>query len=193
MFDKLRQTLEDYLNARTPPAERRALLAGMKDTLVRARMGIDDLRAGVELTRSRLASERQALDTVQRRKTLAQGIGDVETVAVAERYERQHAERADVLGRKLEVQERELEIAERDVAGMTEELRAALGTALGSSAAGPDRSHGAGVGSAGSPSVDASTEDLAADLDAMDRQRSRAQRDAGADARLAELKRRMGK
>lgn len=195
MFDKLRQTLEDYLNAKTPPAERRALLAGMKETLVRARMGIDDLRAGVELTRSRLASERRELETVQRRKALAQGIADAETIAVAERYERQHAERVDVLSRKLEVQERELAISERDVSGMTEELRVALGSALGSAPASPARPRGEEARGSSEPTVpgSASPDDLAGDLDALGRQRQRAARDAGAEARLAEMKRRMGK
>jgi len=162
----------------------------MKDTLVRARMGIDDLRAGVELTRSRLLAERRELETVQRRKTLAQGIGDAETVAVAERYERQHAERTEVLGRKLEVQERELLISERDVSEMTEELRTALGSALGGAPGGAGKTRGVDAPAApgGAPA-----DDLAGDLDALGRQRQRAERDAGAEAQLAEMKRRMGK
>lgn len=194
MFDTLRQALEDYLNARTPPAERRHLLAGMKDTLVRARMGIDDLRGGVELTRSRLAAERRELETVQRRKTLAQGIGDAETVAVAERYERQHADRVDVLVRKLEVQERELAITEHEVSDMTAELKRAVGSPIGESAGpGPSGSAGGGVEADLRTSGAPDAEDLAGDLDALARQRQRTARDAGAEARLAEMKRRMGK
>lgn len=195
MFDTLRHALEDYLNARTPPAERRQLLAGMKETLVRARMGIDDLRGGVEITRSRLVAERRELETVQRRKTLAQGIGDAETVAVAERYERQHAERVDVLGRKLEVQERELAITEHEVSDMTAELKRAVGSAIGASAGqGPSGSAAsAGVASDSHTDSPADVENLAGDLDALARQRQRAARDAGAEARLAEMKRRMGK
>ena len=42
----------------TPPEERRAGLARMKQTLVTARRGLDDLRAGVALTRQRLEKER---------------------------------------------------------------------------------------------------------------------------------------
>lgn len=193
MFDTLRQALEDYLNARTPPAERRHLLAGMKETLVRARMGIDDLRGGVELTRSRLVAERRELETVQRRKTLAQGIGDAETVAVAERYERQHADRVDVLVRKLEVQERELAITEHEVSDMTAELKRAVGSPSGESVGQGPSAAGGGVEADPRTSGTPDADNLAGDLDALARQRQRAARDAGAEARLAEMKRRMGK
>ena len=39
---------------------------------------------------------------MQRRKGLAAGINDAETLALAEKYEAHHAERAGVLARKLE-------------------------------------------------------------------------------------------
>jgi hypothetical protein len=186
MFESFRQTLRDLMDRATPPEERRAGLSRMKQTLVTARMGLDDLRGGVTVTRQRLEAERRELETMRRRKGYAQGINDAETVALAEKYEAQHAERVDVLERKLDAQEAELAIVEREVGEMTAELKQAM------------------LGVPGAPSVEdaAAAEveaalgrspDIASELDAMGRARARAERESDAEQRLAELKRRMGK
>ena len=166
MFESFRQTLRDLMDRATPPEERRAGLARMKQTLVTARMGLDDLRGGVALTRQRLDAERRELETMRRRKGYASGINDSETVALAEKYEAHHAE--------------------RDVAEMTSEHKQAM---LGVPGA---RS----VDDAAAAEVEAALDDspnIASELDAMGRARARAERDADAEQRLAELKRRMGK
>lgn len=188
MFDSLRQSLENLLNGSASPEERRAAVSRMKDTLVQARLGIEDLRSGVSETRHRLATERAALETVRRRKGLAEGIKDQETVTVAERYERRHAGRVEVLERKLAAQEGEVMVAEREVDEMTAELRAA---AHGRVAPG---AHGGGVGgAAGVEDLDVDGSGVRDDLDALARDRRRAERDAAAEERLAALKRQMGK
>ena len=138
MFEQFRQSLRDLMDRSTPPEERRAGLAQMKQTLVHARMGLDDLRSGLAQTRQRLAAEQRELETVKRRKGLAAGINDLETVGLAEKYEALHAERTEILTRKLSAQESELALAEREVAEMTTALKGALsgasaGTPLGSS------------------------------------------------------------
>ncbi|MFL5575255.1 MAG: hypothetical protein ACJ79S_04735 [Gemmatimonadaceae bacterium] len=196
MFDKLRQSLENLVNGATTPEARSAALSRMKETLVQARLGIEDLRSGVSQTRVRLAEERRELETVRRRKRLAEGIGDAETVAVAERFERHHAERVDVLERKLGAQEGEVAIAEREVEEMAGELRAALGRggpaapAAGVAAAGGTR----GTGAPAAGTVDGVDDSgVREELDALARARRRAERDAAAEERLAALKRRMGK
>src|SRR5215208_5381192 len=97
MFEKLRQSLDDLLARATKPEDRRAVLTQMKDALVHARVGLDGVRDAVRETRKRLDAERRELETVTRRKGLAQNINDAETVALAERFERQHAERVNVL------------------------------------------------------------------------------------------------
>ncbi|HET9010616.1 MAG TPA: hypothetical protein VFN38_02330, partial [Gemmatimonadaceae bacterium] len=61
MFDSFRQTLRDLMDRATPPEERRAGLARMKQTLVTARLGLDDLRAGVATTRRRVEAEQREL------------------------------------------------------------------------------------------------------------------------------------
>jgi len=190
MFDSFRQTLRDLMDRATPPEERRAGLARMKQTLVTARMGLEDLRGGVATTRARLETERRELETVRRRKGLAAGISDAETVVLAEKYEKHHAERAEVYARKLEAQEAELVIAEREVAEMAAELKGAmLGTATPGSTLGAD----ARAAAAAADEAAGDFAGMAEELDAMSRARARSERDADAERRLAELKRRMGK
>lgn len=190
MFDSFRQSIRELMDRATPPEARRAGLARMKQTLVTARVGLDDLRAGVAVTRQRLAKEQQELETMRRRKGLAAGINDAETVALAEKYEAHHAERAGVLQRKLEAQEAELAIAERDVADMTTELRNAMAGIPGAA----DRA--ASIDAEAAAEAEGATRDrgdVAAEIDALGRASARSAREADAEARLAELKRRMGK
>jgi hypothetical protein len=186
MFESFRQSLRDLMDRATPPEERRAGLARMKQTLVTARMGLDDLRGGVAGTRQRLEAEQRELETVRRRKGYAAGINDAETVALAEKYEGHHAERVAVLMRKLDAQQAELAIAERDVAEMTAELKQAM---LGVPGA-------VSIDDAAAAEADAVLDDssgIASELDALGRARTRSAREADAEQRLAELKRRMGK
>ena len=184
MFESFRQSLRDLMDRSTTPEARRAGLAEMKQTLVQARMGLDDLRGGIEQTRQRLAAEQRELETVRRRKGQAAGINDQETVALAEKYEVLHAERTDVLVRKLAVQESELAMVEREVADMTTALKAAM----------------SGAGSSPLPTDSAELDSMldgganvAQEIDALGRASARSAREAEADRLLAELKRRMGK
>ena len=82
MFDSFRQSLEELMDRATPPEERRAGLARMKQTLVTARMGLDDLRGGVDVTRTRLEAEDGEVATMRRRKGQAAAISDAETIAL---------------------------------------------------------------------------------------------------------------
>lgn len=160
------------------------MIASMRETLVQARVGLGDLRSALEATRSRLAAERREVDTIRRRKSLAAGINDAETVAIAERYEAQHAQRVTVLEQKLAVQEAELAMAERDVEEMTAELKLA---AAGIDSVPPTADPG------GLASADPDAEKLQQELDSLARARRRAATDAEAEAKLAALKRRMEK
>ena len=184
MFEHLRQSLRDLLEGRVAPADRREMLAQMRDTLVQARVGLHDLREGVVATRKRLELERREHETVERRRRLAEGIGDTETVGIADRYVKLHAERLAVLVRKLEAQEDELALAESEIESMTRDLRAAaagVGTAAPPGAAETDP---AGLGE---------SEALQQELDALGRSQRRDMADARAEEMLDALKRRMGK
>ncbi|MHB1862758.1 MAG: hypothetical protein ACYCVL_07280 [Gemmatimonadaceae bacterium] len=168
----------------TKPEERRDALARMKDSLVQARLGVEDLRAGVVKARAQAEAERRELETVRRRKALAEGIHDQETVDLAAKYEGHHAERLEVLERKVEVQERELGLAERELDEMNAEFkRHAIGAVPPASTA----------GAAGDPLADDTGESAREAIDALGRERARADRDEEAERRLEALKRRMGK
>lgn len=174
------------------------MLAQMRDTLVQLRVSVEELQIGLSRTRVRLAEERRELETVRRRRALAERIQDAETVSIAERFEAQHAERVEVLERKLAVQQEELAMVEREVAEMTAEFKAAH--------AGVDPARaGSGAGDAGGTtdhdaaahaeveSALGGRDETSDELDALRRRQSRDTRDAQADAMLAELKRRMGR
>lgn len=180
MFENLRRSLRDLIDAHPGQGDAAPTLAQMRETLVRARVGLADMRQGVEETRLALTSKQRELETVQRRKAQATAIGDAETVRVAERYEAELVARIEVLARKVGVQEDELALGEREVSEMTAELRKAIG----------------GVppvpGTVPNPLADADSAALD-ELSSLERSRARAARDAHADERLAELKRRMGK
>ena len=200
MFESLRKSLDELLSRSTPPEERRQIVSRMRDTLVQAKVGLQDLRDALVQSKRRLETERRELDTVQRRKRLADQIGDAETVRVAGQYEQMHAERVQVLVRKLEAQESELALAERDVAQMMQELRsAASGIPLGNERSG---GNAAAMKEAmdeiesdlgGGSSASGKGESLREEIDGLSRSRTRADHEADAARKLEELKRRMGK
>ena len=183
MFEQFREALRALRTGGVHPSERRPMISHMRDTLVQARVGLADLRTALGATRSRLEAERRELETVRRRKGLAAGINDAETVAVAARYEAQHAQRVAVLEQKLAVQEAELSMAEREVEEMTAELKLA--------AAGVDSV--ASTSSAPDVAADPEAERLQQELDSLARAKRRAATEAEADEKLAALKRRMEK
>lgn len=185
MFDHLKSAVQDLLNGRVAPGDRRAAIADMKRALVLAKMGIADLGDGVEVTRQRLETERKQLETAARRKTLAEGINDTETVELATKFVAQYSERIAVLERKLEAQEAEAAFAERDYDEMLKALKSA------------DRGADSGITAESRGPTDAELglpddAPLRSELDALARKGRRTDADAAADAKLEELKKKMG-
>ncbi len=195
MFDEFRDALGAF-SQRLDPDERRRRVHAMREALVHARLALRDLTEAVGRTNERLRAERAELETVRRRLGYAADIGDRETVAIAERFAAQHAEKVTMLETKLMAQQQELTVTEREYEAMSVELRRVMSglpaqdaastpeaaaareidELLGEMAAGPaDAVDGAGGGATPPP------------------RRSRVEREADAEARLAELKRRMGK
>jgi len=181
VFEQLRRSLNELLDRATKPEDRRLVVVRMKGTLVQARLGLDDVRDALAQTRRKLESEQKELVVVRRRKEMATSIQDAETVAVAERFERQHEQRISILEEKINVQTREVELAEREVEEMKAEIRAAMGGAAPT-----------GADSLDDPLEDQGDAAAAQELGALARERARADRDADAERRLEELKRRMG-
>lgn len=187
VFDGFRRSFDEMLARATRPEDRRAVASRMKDTLVQARLGLDDMRDALAKARQRLAAEERELETVRRRKQLAEGIGDRETADVAAKFEQQHAEHVEVLRQKVAAQEAELSLAEKEVGEMSAELKAVLsGGSIGGVGAGPVRADGL-------EDMDTTGASLRDEIDSLGRNRDRADREAEAARRLDELKRKMGK
>ncbi len=176
MFERLRQSLRDAMSRASSPEEGRAVLAMMRDALVQARMGVHEVRDALRESRAQLAHEQKELATVRRRRELAAGINDGETVEVAERFEKRHLEHIGVLERKIEAQESELALVERELEEMNAQYRAMQ--AGGGPTVAPPPSAGEGIGP---------------ETDALRREMDRAAREAEAERQLSELKRRMGR
>ncbi len=184
MFENLKSTLSDLLGGRVAPAERRNVINEMKRALALAKLGVEDLKEGVEITRGRLVTERESLATATRRRTLAEGINDTETATIALKYEAQHAERISVLERKLDVQEAECGLAEREYDEMLGQLKQANVGA------------GSGLDARNAPPTDRELglpddAPLNAELDSLSRSSKRNERDVAADAALDALKKKM--
>ncbi len=203
MFDELRDTLRTF-TSRLDPDERRRMSHGMREALVHAKLAINDMRAAVAATEARLTAERAELETIRRRQGYAADIGDTETVAIAERFAVQHAERVAMLESKHMVQQQELTLAEREYDTMSGELRRVM-SGIAPQASTPERAAarevnalfdeptGAAHGQVGDadPLGDALDDPL---LDAPPpSRRTRAEREADAEARLADLKRQLGR
>jgi hypothetical protein len=190
MFDQLLDAMRG-LTERSAPDERRRVAHAMKEALVHAKLGLQDLRAAVATTERRVEQERTELATVERRLGLAAQINDHETVAVAERFRAQHAERLAVLETKLMSQQQELKLGERELEDMTNQMRRAMsGLPLNASPTAEQQAarevEEALRDDGGMPSTPAADEYEMPRL-------SRAEKEAAAEDRLAELKRRMGK
>lgn len=180
MFEQMRQSLREAMNRASNPAEGRAVLAMMRSALIEAKVGVSQVRDALGATSAHLDRERVELDTTRRRSRLALQVHDDETVQIAERFVHKHEERIGVLERKLEAQRAELALAESELAEMTEQFRAMASGGGGVVGAESD---------ATAPGGDASLEQ---DLNGLRRQAEQSAREADADRRLQELKRRMG-
>ena len=170
------------LDAAMPPPDLRDLAGQMRRAAVEGRAALMKLKEMLAATERELLIERQHLDDARRRGALAQGIGDAETAEIAGRFGARHAERVTVLEQKLAAQRAELGLAERDVEEMVSQLKELerRGDVPPAGAAGPGVEPGLGA-------LDAE------EAEALKSQMDRAAREAAADERLRDLKKRMGK
>ena len=186
MFERLKQAINAALDAAA--GDPGAALSQMREAVIQARASIEAMRQGVQQTEQRLTHERQLLADAERRGRLARGIEDSETADVAERFAAKHRERVEVLTRKLDAQQSELALAEREFGEMKTQLSEAERQRPASDAARSVESawrdlEAAGVGR---PETDVEGERLRSQLD-------RSAREARAEEQLQELKRKMGK
>lgn len=192
MFDELREALSALAGSRGDE-ERRRMTHGMRDALIHARMALNEVRSAMGETAARLEAERKELETVRRRRGLAADIGDSETVAIADRFAAQHAEKVAMLETKLMSQQQELAVTEHEYESMSQELKRVMaGLSPSGGASSPESAaareldeflNGSGAGASSRSGDDLS----------VPQRRTRAEKEADADARLSELKRKMGR
>lgn len=188
MFKRLRDALEAALAAATPPPDLYDLAGQMREALIEARAGLGQMRDALAASEREQQALAREIETAERRRALAAGIEDAETVEVAERYLARHRERAAVLEKKVAAQREEIALAERDageMAAQLEEVTKRRGNIQG------ERSAQAAWSALGQAGVD--RPELDAEQEALKVKMDRAAREADADAKLEELKRRMGR
>ncbi|HWN18096.1 MAG TPA: hypothetical protein VNO19_04170 [Gemmatimonadales bacterium] len=123
MFESVKARLEKLFrdHSRSDP---RAYLAGLREALLEAKVGVGAMKSALSATERELVNERRQLADAERRGRLAADLPDAETAVLAERYAVKHRERVAVLERKLVVQRDELVLAEREVEEMLIQVRA---------------------------------------------------------------------
>lgn len=145
-------------------------VASMRRDFAAARRALDRLQLDLAQTEKEQAEEERQEQQARRRGELAAGIGDEETVRIANQWAERHGQRAAILRQKSEILRAELGMRGEDLSVMESQLKEAQ-AALGIGAV-PD----------------------AADLpreDADYRRLNREAREKAAEARLEELKRKM--
>jgi hypothetical protein len=187
VFGRLRDAINAALEA-AASSEAGMAIGQMREAVIQARASLEAMRQGVQQTEQRLAHERQQLADAERRGRLARGIEDTDTAEVADRFAAKHRERVEVFERKLEAQQRELQLAEREYGEMkaqliaTERARPQTDAARSVEAAWRDLEAAGGS----RPETDVDGDHLRAQMD-------RSAREARAEEQLQDLKRKMGK
>jgi len=188
VFERLRDALHAALAAATPPGDLRDLARQMREAVVDAKVAVRELEDALARADGELAAERRRLADAERRGRLAAEIQDGETVAVAARFAAKHRQRVAVLERKTAAQRDEVALTQRELLEMQQQLRAAE---HGRPAAEAERSSERAWRELDAAGGVRPETDLQFDL--LKSQMDRAARDAAAQQRLDELKKRMRK
>jgi phage shock protein A len=99
-----RQSVDAFraeLNRREPEDQVSDLLTAMRREMVAARAALPGLEEEVRRARSELESERALVEQCERRLQMAERIGDAETVSIAREFADRHRERAGVLEQRV--------------------------------------------------------------------------------------------
>ena len=187
MFKRLREALERALAAATPPPDLGEIASQMREAVIEQKAAVRQMQEALALAEHQLVAEREQLATTERRRTQAEGIGDAETVAVADKFIARHGERVAVLDQKVAAQRQELALAERELAEMTTQLQEAARRAPASA----QRSAGEAWRSLGEAGMSRPGTDLEGEM--LKSRMDHAEREAVADQKLEELKKKMGR
>lgn len=187
MLEGLRARLEKLLADHTVPGDPKARAAQLHAALLEMKVALVNLREALVATEAGLRSERRQLDDAERRGRLAAQLPDPDTVLVAEQFATRHRERAAMLEKKLQLQQEELALAERDLEQLTAEYRRTRqGTEPGRTPAQEAAWRDIETAGGTRPETDVNDDLLRGELE-------RKQMDRAVDAQLDQLKKKMGK
>lgn len=113
------------LGRRDPADHVAELLSAMRREMVQARAALPLYDDAVRAADAELARERKALDDAVRRGGLAEKIGDAETVRVASEFAERHRKRVGVLEDKARAARAEQELRAQEVQDMTRRYKEA--------------------------------------------------------------------
>jgi phage shock protein A len=119
LFRKSVEAFRAELGRKEPEDHVADLLMGMRRELVAARAAIPEFETAVIGARAELARERDGLQQCERRRALAERIGDAETVRIANEFAAKHREKIEVLDQKVTATVAELALHRREVEEMT--------------------------------------------------------------------------
>lgn len=173
-LDELRARLDRLLASQGLSSDRRAEASGLHAALVDFKVIVGEHREALSKAERELTVERQQEADAERRGRLAAGIGDTETVRIAEEFAARHRERVQLLERKVGVVRDELAYAEREYETLAARYQAAR----------------QGTPSSGSP---ASMDPSDRELDALKAKSDREASQAAVQAQLEMLKKKLGK
>lgn len=217
MFDDLRnafreavQNFKDELDRDRVPENVDRLLGGMIQEVTHARTQLKQIQADLDETRRRVTSEEQQVATNRRREAMARDIGDEETTRLAAEYAERHEKRLEVFRRKAVALEQEVTLLDAEVEEMmvkvkeARDRRSSLAAEAGRTGARDslsgvddlfdafdrmeDKISGDDARAAAAERFSSEFDDLSVDPHAPPRRP-----DVDVDARLEELKRRMGR
>jgi len=143
MFEALRQAFREAvdnfhaeLNRDLPPPLADSLRSGLSEAVRR----LSALRSDIVQTREEALRETEELQACIRREEMASRVGDSETQRLAQEFSARHLRRKDLLERKVEILELELQDRTRELEDLLRNLSTATrqeGDALGSEEADP--------------------------------------------------------
>jgi len=131
LFRDTWSSFREELGRREPEDEIADLLGRMRREMVDARAELPVLDEAIAAVDRELERERRALADCERRATMAERIGDAETVRVAREFADRHREHVAVLAQKRVAAVAERELRGREVGQMSERYRAADANRMG--------------------------------------------------------------
>ena len=212
MFDNLRRAFREAVDNFNRELERDAvpetvdkLIRGMEQEAVSAKASTEALKKDLEKVRKVAAAEERNAEVCRRREKLARDIGDEETAEIAATFGEKHERRHRVLARKAEAIEAEVRLMKSEYDGMLDQIRKARTSrsSLSATAGRTQARRSVREGEALFDEMDRMEEKIDGfapdeasrddDGSAFDEELGRSHRQERIDARLTELKRRMGR